>query len=147
MARGHALAVEDEYGFWILEPHLDGGLDRVVPAAHKVVHLFLRQRSLAFVSHLRTVAAKIKLHHVAVFGELDAVAIGPGVILPKVGRAGVGYAMVEGGQMTLAHLVFEVEPGLPAKGLNHRIEGRACLARVLQAGIVGRLGPQVKRRG
>ena len=72
-----ALALVNQDGVRILHPHLHRGLNGVVAAAQVVVHSILVHRLLAAVGHLPALPADVKLHHVAVLGDFDAVVIGP----------------------------------------------------------------------
>jgi hypothetical protein len=123
------------------------GLDGVVAAAQGVVHLLLGERRFAFIGHLPARAPKVKLHHVAVLGVLNAVVVRPRVELPVLGSAGFGLAEVKGRHVSLPHLVLHVEPGRAAQGLHHGVQGRARLLRVLLAGVGGGLCPRGVGRG
>ena len=120
----------------ILEPYLYGSFDGVVATAQKVVEYFLVHRLLAAIRHFPTLGPHVELHHIAVLGNLDAIVVGPLMVLKIFGGAGVGIAVKEGGDGPLPHLVLHVEPGLAAQSLHHGIELCARLLRVLCCCVV-----------
>jgi hypothetical protein len=125
--------------FGIIEPGLDDGLDGMVAAAEPVVHDNLRQRRVALVRHLPALPPDEKLHHIAVLGEFNAVAVRPLVELKVIRSAGVGVAVEKGGHLPLPHLILHGQPGLSAQGLHHGVEGSARLGGVLCASLVSGL--------
>ena len=140
----HVRAFVDQNRARILQPLLQHHLNRVVAPPQIVVQRLLPgliavHRLLAAIGHFPSLAPDIELHHVAVFGHVNAVVIGPLVILVRQRGPQVGIALVERSYVALNFLVLYIQPGLPAHCLQHRIQGLARLMRVLSRLVVGQL--------
>jgi len=72
-----------------------------------------------------------------VLGHLNAVMVGPLVKLEEVLGSQVGISLEERGNVSLLHLIFHVEPRLPAHCFHHGIQRLSRLPRVLLRRVVG----------
>ena len=121
MALRQPLAFVDQNGPGIVEPRLDHRLNGVVAPAHIVINLILGQRRLASVGDFLAGPAHIKLHHVAMLGELDSVVVGPLVKLEVHCGSQIGASMEKRRNLAFALHVLHVQPRLAAQSLNHRV--------------------------
>jgi hypothetical protein len=82
-----------------------------------------------------------------VFGELDAVVIGPLMEFVVLGGAGIGPALEERSDVAFALLILHIEPRRTAERFDHGVESGAGLASVFLADIVAGLGARAVRDG